>query len=179
MRCSFTTRRRGMCARIHVEDTRDIAHVAGVGGQGEGRGRGGLAGGAGVSIHCDVALTGACDAATTLYAAGLAAPQVVQQARNSDPSPFRFLGNGIVLANLIVCPILAQCKRFKWFLHVPLLASHECRQSAKRTSTEQPPLCSSVGQGQHPCAFLYQVSLELYATSTRCPHRKSTCIADV
>ena len=100
-----------MCARIHVEDTRDIAHVAGVGGQGEGRGRGGLAGGAGVSIHCDVALTGACDAATTLYAAGLAAPQVVQQARNPDPSPFRFLGNIIVLANLIVCPILAQYEK--------------------------------------------------------------------
>jgi hypothetical protein len=168
-----------MCVRIHVEDTRDIAHVAGLGGEGEGRRRGGLAGGAGVSMHCDVALTGACDAATTLYAAGLAAPQVVQQARNLDPSPFRFLGNIIVLAILIAFPILAQYKRGQWFLHVPLLASYECRQSAKRTPTEQPPLCTSVGQGQHLCAFLYQASLELYATSTPCPHRESTCIAHV
>lgn len=69
-RCSFTTRRCGMCARVQVEDTSWPPDAA----------RRGLADTASVAIRCDIFLSGACQHASTLHAAGLSAEQVVRQA---------------------------------------------------------------------------------------------------
>ena len=57
-RCSFTTRCRGVCARVHVED-----------------------GGKGAAMSSDMAqLAGACERAVSLYAAGCPAYKVVREA---------------------------------------------------------------------------------------------------